>query len=331
MFKKRKRNLKLDGMLQIKRCVHSFINTLISHRTYYQKPTVHKTALPRTAVGSSRAAMYVTSLFLILEHVLASDATHAHSKKHAEEAGTGSLPAKQIRNRRNLNAKWVRECSTIFILLLYSVQFQIFPDWLKAKPVPSHGGASCCLFTSNSSVTFTLHLNYEDIERHMEQRSQPSESATQLPLVTGTSQHHFLSLTAFYRSTTSFQIRQNYPTEVEATVNPLADTHLRASYTSLSLSFYFDCDNVALEGMGHFFRELAKEKCDGAKHLLKTQNQRGGRALFQNVRKPSPDEWSKTQDAMEAAVLVEENVNQVRALGSARADPASVTSWRALS
>ena len=66
---------------------------------------------------------------------------------------------------------------------------------------------------------------------------------------------------------------------------------------------------MALEGMGHFFRELAKEKCEGAKHLLKTQNQRGGCALFQNVQKPSPDEWGKTQDTMEAAVLVEESLN----------------------
>ena len=39
-----------------------------------------QTALPRTAVGSSRTAMYVTGLFLILEPVLASDATHAQSK-----------------------------------------------------------------------------------------------------------------------------------------------------------------------------------------------------------------------------------------------------------
>lgn len=30
---------------------------------------------------------------------------------------------------------------------------------LIAKSAPSHGGASCCLFTSNSSVTFTLHPN----------------------------------------------------------------------------------------------------------------------------------------------------------------------------
>ncbi|MXQ86635.1 hypothetical protein E5288_WYG013150 [Bos mutus] len=64
---------------------------------------------------------------------------------------------------------------------------------------------------------------------------------------------------------------------------------LRASYTSLCLGFYFDRDDVALEG------------------------------------KPSQDEWGKTQDAMEAALLVEKNLSQalldLHGLASARGDP----------
>uniref|UniRef100_A0A1B0GR60 Ferritin n=1 Tax=Mus musculus TaxID=10090 RepID=A0A1B0GR60_MOUSE len=98
------------------------------------------------------------------------------------------------------------------------------------------------------------------------------------------------------------QIRQNYSTEVEAAVNRLVNLHLRASYTYLSLGFFFDRDDVALEG-----------------------NDRGGRALFQDVQKPSQDEWGKTQEAMEAALAMEKNLNQalldLHALGSARADP----------
>ncbi|KAM8951487.1 ferritin light chain-like [Lycaon pictus] len=123
----------------------------------------------------------------------------------------------------------------------------------------------------------------------------------------------------------SSRIRQNYSTKVEAVVNRLVNMHLRASYTYLSLGFYFDRDDVALEGVGHFFRELEKRK--GAERFLKMQNQRGGRgrALFQDVQKPSQDEWGKTLDAMEAALLLEKNLNQalldLHALGSARADP----------
>ena len=134
----------------------------------------------------------------------------------------------------------------------------------------------------------------------------------------------------------SSQIRQNYSAEVEAAVNRLVNMQLRASYTYLSLGFYFDHDDVALEGVGHFFHELAKEKREGAERLFKLQNQRDSRALFQDVQKPSQDEWGKTQDAMEAALLVEKNLNQalldLHGLASARAEtPTSVTSWRTTS
>ncbi|EHA97713.1 Ferritin light chain 1 [Heterocephalus glaber] len=121
------------------------------------------------------------------------------------------------------------------------------------------------------------------------------------------------------------QIHQNYSTEVEAAVNHLVNLHLRASYTYLSLGYYFYRDDVALAGMGHFFRELAKEKSEGAEHLLKMQNQRGGRVLFQDVQKSSEDEWGKTLDSMEVALALEKNLNQalldLHALGSAKTDP----------
>ena len=55
------------------------------------------------------------------------------------------------------------------------------------------------------------------------------------------------------------------------------------------------------------------------------QNQSGGLAVFLDVQKPSQDEWGKTQDAMEAALLLEKNLNQalldLHSLPSARRDP----------
>ena len=47
-------------------------------------------------------------------------------------------------------------------------------------------------------------------------------------------------------------IGENYSTEEEAAINQLVTLHLWASYTDLSLGFYFPCDDVTLEGMGHF-------------------------------------------------------------------------------
>ncbi|ELK31220.1 PREDICTED: ferritin light chain [Myotis davidii] len=78
----------------------------------------------------------------------------------------------------------------------------------------------------------------------------------------------------------SSQIHQNYSTQVVAAVNRLANLHLPAAHTYLSLGFYFYLDHVAFEGMGRLFRELEEAS-------LKLQNKRGGRIPFQNVLKPS--------------------------------------------
>ncbi|XP_058383963.1 core-binding factor subunit beta isoform X2 [Diceros bicornis minor] len=141
----------------------------------------------------------------------------------------------------------------------------------------------------------------------------------------GTNQHRFFELRSLLPSTMSSQMGQNYSTEVVAAVNHLVNMYLRASYTYLSLGFYFDRDDVALEGVCHFFLELAEEKREGAKRLLKMQNQRGSRALFQDLQKPSHDEWGNTVEAMEAAMALEKNLNKalldLHALGSAHSDP----------
>ena len=54
--------------------------------------------------------------------------------------------------------------------------------------------------------------------------------------------------------------------------------------TYLSLGFYFQGEDVALEGVNDFFYESAKEKLERAHHLLKMQNQWGSRALFRTHR-----------------------------------------------
>ncbi|XP_075418749.1 ferritin light chain-like [Tenrec ecaudatus] len=123
----------------------------------------------------------------------------------------------------------------------------------------------------------------------------------------------------------SSQIRQDYSADAEAGVHRLVNLHLQASDTCLSLGFFFDRDDVALEGGGHFFRELATEQHKGAEHLLKLQNQHGGRALFQDVQKPSQDEWGRSLDSMEAALALEKKLNQalldLHAVGSTHTDP----------
>ncbi|ELK33386.1 Ferritin light chain 1 [Myotis davidii] len=91
----------------------------------------------------------------------------------------------------------------------------------------------------------------------------------------------------------SSQIRWNYSTQVEAAVNHLANLYRHTFHTYLSRGFYFHGDDVALEDMGHLFRELAEKKCEGAGSLLKLQNKHSGRILFQDVLEPPQDEWAK--------------------------------------
>ena len=59
--------------------------------------------------------------------------------------------------------------------------------------------------------------------------------------------------------------------------------------------------------------------------LLKMQNKCSGLPLFLDMQKSSEDEWGKTQGALEAALLIEKNLNQAFldrcGLGSASADP----------
>ncbi|XP_042636779.1 ferritin light chain-like [Orycteropus afer afer] len=56
------------------------------------------------------------------------------------------------------------------------------------------------------------------------------------------------------------------------------------------ISFFFNSEDEALEGLGHFFYELTKEKHYVAECLLTLQNKLLGPALFQEVKKQSQDE-----------------------------------------
>ncbi|XP_032341314.1 LOW QUALITY PROTEIN: ferritin light chain-like [Camelus ferus] len=135
----------------------------------------------------------------------------------------------------------------------------------------------------------------------------------------------FFSLTRYYQLTPSSQIRQNYSSEVEATVNCLVNVHLRASCTYLSLGLNFHGEDMALEGWATFSASEPGRSTEGTWRFLKMQNQHGGRALFQDPQKPSQEEWEETQDAVETAIPMEKNLNHAlsdpHAPGSARPDP----------
>jgi len=106
------------------------------------------------------------------------------------------------------------------------------------------------------------------------------------------------------------QPRQNYHAECEAGVNKQINLELYASYVYLSMSYYFDRDDVALKGFAKFFKDSSDEEREHAQKLMKFQNERGGRILLQAVQKPEKDEWGSGLEAMQAALALEKNVNQ---------------------
>lgn len=83
----------------------------------------------------------------------------------------------------------------------------------------------------------------------------------------------------------AFQIHQNFSTKEEASVNCQVYLRMPASYSYLSLGYYFDWVDVALESLGHFFHELVREKHrhQASPHVAEqTWGQESG-ALFQDV------------------------------------------------
>jgi len=106
------------------------------------------------------------------------------------------------------------------------------------------------------------------------------------------------------------QCRQNFHADSEAGINRQINMELYASYTYQSMAFYFDRDDVALEGFSAFFKKMSGEERDHAQKLMKYQNKRGGRIILQDVPKPAKDEWGTGLEAIQAALELERKVNQ---------------------
>uniref|UniRef100_A0A8C9LWI7 Ferritin n=1 Tax=Piliocolobus tephrosceles TaxID=591936 RepID=A0A8C9LWI7_9PRIM len=87
------------------------------------------------------------------------------------------------------------------------------------------------------------------------------------------------------------QVRQNYHQDSEAAINRQINLERYASYLYLSMSYYFDCDDVALKNFAKYFLHQSHEEREHAEKLMKLQNQRGGRIFLQDIKKPDYDDW----------------------------------------
>ncbi|XP_046932343.1 ferritin heavy chain-like [Lynx rufus] len=106
------------------------------------------------------------------------------------------------------------------------------------------------------------------------------------------------------------QVRQNYHPQCEAAINSQINLELYASYVYLSMAFYFDRADVALENFSKFFLRRSHEESQHAEKLMQLQNQRGGRIRLRDIMKPDRDNWENGLDAMECAFHLEKSLNQ---------------------
>ncbi|MDL1139895.1 ferritin, partial [Yersinia pestis] len=111
-------------------------------------------------------------------------------------------------------------------------------------------------------------------------------------------------------TTSPSQVRQNYHQDSEAAINRQINLELYASYVYLSMSYYFDRDDVALKNFAKYFLHQSHEEREHAEKLMKLQNQRGGRIFLQDIKKPDRDDWESGLNAMECALHLEKSVNQ---------------------
>ncbi|XP_069763678.1 ferritin heavy chain-like [Narcine bancroftii] len=119
--------------------------------------------------------------------------------------------------------------------------------------------------------------------------------------------------------------RPIYPRQCEEAINRQINQELGAFYVYLSMSYYFDRDDVALRNFAKFYKEQSTEEQEHAEKLMKFQNLRGGRINLQDIKKPYQDEWGNGLEAMEHALELEKEVNQsildLHKLASEQNDP----------
>jgi len=106
------------------------------------------------------------------------------------------------------------------------------------------------------------------------------------------------------------KVRQNYHSDTEGFINKQINMELYASYVYLSMSAFFDRDDIALHGFSKRFLEASHEEREHAEKLIKYQNMRGGRVVFREISKPTCDEWGSAMEAIQASLQLERTVNE---------------------
>lgn len=104
---------------------------------------------------------------------------------------------------------------------------------------------------------------------------------------------------------------QNYHRDPEATINPQINLELHASCIYLSISYYFNCNDVALKKFAKYVLHQSHKEREHTEKLMK-QNQRGDRIFLQDIKKPHCEDWENGLNAMECALHLKARIGPYR-------------------
>ncbi|KAF5282030.1 hypothetical protein FQA39_LY00554 [Lamprigera yunnana] len=105
------------------------------------------------------------------------------------------------------------------------------------------------------------------------------------------------------------QVVQNFHKDCENAINKQINMELYASYVYLSMSYYFNRDDIALPGLHRYFKSASDEEREHATIFMEYLNKRGGRIELIDVKAPEDQDWGLASDAMKSALDLEKKVN----------------------
>jgi ferritin heavy chain len=101
--------------------------------------------------------------------------------------------------------------------------------------------------------------------------------------------------------------KQNF--SADDALNQQISVDQTAAQTYDAMAAYFGRDDVALPGLSRFFTSRTHEESAHAQKLIDYLNMRGGRVVLTNIPQPNT-EWKSAQNAIEASLQLEKDVNK---------------------
>ena len=112
-------------------------------------------------------------------------------------------------------------------------------------------------------------------------------------------------------SSSSSLARSNFDPASEAALNRQINTELGAHYVYLAMATYFDRADVALPGFASYFYEKSAGEREHAILCARYMNKRGGKVRLEHIKAPTKLDWKSGLEAMEEALELEKQVNDI--------------------